>query len=515
MIKRSRAVFILFCLTFFFNSVNAQIDQESFGYYHDAQRFSRTTFGGTARYMGLAGAATALGADAGTMFVNPAGLGFYRKSEFTFSPAFNFANTSTDFLNQTSFDSRQNFNIANIGIVFSGAKDDAEEGSWRGGSFGISLTRMNNFQNQFSYRGLNNKSSMTDYFVEITNGRTLTSLESEYPPNNIYSLSGLAYYTYLINPVDEYNPYETRYYSFITGHPVRQEEIVTTRGNQYQWDIAYGGNFDDRLYLGASLGIPSIRFISERVYKETTEPQDDTLISFRLSDSQKIRGTGINLKFGAVYRANDNLRLGLTIQTPTWYSIKEEYRTSLRATYNNVPLWGGYTLSEESERTVPGIFNYNLTTPARIKGGVAFFAGKQGFISSDIEVVGYNNARLGAEDNFLMHADNLTIRNIYKPGVNLSLGGELRTADIFRLRGGVARIGDPYKKGVLDDLDRSVYNVSLGAGVRTADYYFDVAMVKTWFQSAYSPYTLSSGLEPVAFTKNRNTNFIISAGTYF
>ncbi|HSI91080.1 MAG TPA: hypothetical protein VK927_08185, partial [Adhaeribacter sp.] len=56
----------------------------------DALRYSNLSFGGTARIQGIGGAQTALGADASSMNGNPAGLGFYRKSEFTFSPGLNF-----------------------------------------------------------------------------------------------------------------------------------------------------------------------------------------------------------------------------------------------------------------------------------------------------------------------------------------------------------------------------------------------------------------------------------------
>src|SRR5690606_34054962 len=119
----------------------------------DALRYSQLGFGGTARVQGLAGAQTALGADAGTMAGNPAGLGLYGRSEITFSPGFNFNNTSS-FLNNTSTDdSRNNFNISQIGAVFTDRKADDVIGDWRSGSFGIGFTRLNSFQANTSYSG--------------------------------------------------------------------------------------------------------------------------------------------------------------------------------------------------------------------------------------------------------------------------------------------------------------------------------------------------------------------------
>ena len=47
----------------------------------DIQRFSERQIIGTARYVGMGGAMTAIGGDASAVQDNPAGLGLYRRSE--------------------------------------------------------------------------------------------------------------------------------------------------------------------------------------------------------------------------------------------------------------------------------------------------------------------------------------------------------------------------------------------------------------------------------------------------
>src|SRR5688500_7572759 len=76
----------------------------------DALRYTQLGFGGTARIQGIAGAQHALGADAATMAGNPAGLGLYRRSEFTFSPGFTFNDTKSQLGNTNTPDARNNFN---------------------------------------------------------------------------------------------------------------------------------------------------------------------------------------------------------------------------------------------------------------------------------------------------------------------------------------------------------------------------------------------------------------------
>jgi hypothetical protein len=47
----------------------------------DALRYSQLELGGTARFMSMAGAYSAVGGDASTLAYNPAGLGVFNKSQ--------------------------------------------------------------------------------------------------------------------------------------------------------------------------------------------------------------------------------------------------------------------------------------------------------------------------------------------------------------------------------------------------------------------------------------------------
>ena len=54
-----------------------------FAYGQDVQRFSERHLMGTARYVGMGGAMTAIGGDPTAALDNPAGLGLYRRSELS------------------------------------------------------------------------------------------------------------------------------------------------------------------------------------------------------------------------------------------------------------------------------------------------------------------------------------------------------------------------------------------------------------------------------------------------
>ena len=53
---------------------------------NDALRFGMSQYFGTARGMAIGNATGSIGGDFSTLSVNPAGIGIYRKSEFSFTP---------------------------------------------------------------------------------------------------------------------------------------------------------------------------------------------------------------------------------------------------------------------------------------------------------------------------------------------------------------------------------------------------------------------------------------------
>lgn len=499
-------------------------------YAEDALRYSQSSVSGSARFQGMAGVNTALGADVSSIAGNPAGLGFFRKSEWAISPSIIFANPKADYLGVSTRDSKVNFNIANMGIVLASPKSDIKGGAWRGGSFGISFSRLNNFQNQFTYQGVNNRTSLTNYLVEQTDDLNISEPELSVGEREIgidvpsdlrdaglagqVALAQLAYLGFLIDPLDDDGdgqPDPENYYISGVGDvfSVNQQETVRTTGGHYQWNFSYGGNIADKLYFGASLGIARIRYGSEKAFTETVLESDfDRLRDFTLTDFLDVSGTGVNGTLGVIYRPNDLVRFGISATTPTYFRMLEESRTSLLTNISNIQLSDG--VSSISLETAPSDFEYTLTTPFRASGGVSFFLGKNGFVSGDVEYVAYNNAKLGRE----LSGFNSDISTNYQPTVNVRLGGEYRQ-EIYRVRGGVAFFGDPYKDA-FDNLDRTRMAFTGGVGVRLPSFFVDLAVVHSRYKSGYTPYTLENpAFEPSATIQNAFTNAVISFGTFF
>lgn len=90
----------------------------------DALRYSQYNATGSARIMGIGGSQFAIGGDVSNISGNPAGLGFFRKSEFSFTPSYGNWKSTSSFMDQPQEDHKGNFALPNVGIVMAKVKED-------------------------------------------------------------------------------------------------------------------------------------------------------------------------------------------------------------------------------------------------------------------------------------------------------------------------------------------------------------------------------------------------------
>jgi len=449
----------------------AWLNAQNFG---DALRYSLLEPTGTARFMGAGSALGPMGADFSVISTNPAVLAWMRKSEFMITPGLNINTTTSTLANGSADlaydDAEVQFTLPNIGIVTSS----------RGGSgmetfnFAIGLNRLADFNQQFYFEG-NSKGSIVQRFEELANDGGLDDFEA-----------GVAFDA---QALIEDNGF---YYSDFSDFPdavINRNQTVSRTGGLSEIAFGFAGNVKNKLLWGLSLGIPLLNYDEEKTYREMDT--DDTVLFFddlRYSEQLTATGSGINLKLGFIYRADQALRLSLAVHTPTYYQIDETFSSDMtyNYTFENVK----YTGTAESPI---GNFNYGLRTPWRFLGGVGTVFGEHGFLSGEVEYVNYANNRFlfdgfagdEAEINKAT-ADNLA------SAVNIRTGGEYVLGS-FLLRGGVGLQQAPI---VGDDSFYSTF--SLGLGVRQKRYFFDFAYRRSGVKSTYTPYQVPMGLRSLS-----------------
>jgi long-subunit fatty acid transport protein len=485
----------------------------------NALLFSRIQPGGSARIQALGGAQVSLGGDYSSALSNPAGLGMFNRSEITFSLGLNDNTTSSTYFGNTSDDGRTVLTIPGFSYV---QKHERAKEKYLGGAFGFSYSRTNNFNAQYSYQGDNNESSIIDYFITDAVDQL-----SEFTSLDYYSLTGLAFEGYLIDEFkdDNGNPIiSTRVYpdTLVFGPLVNfQNEFSTRKGSQSQLSLSYGGNYNDELFFGASIGIASINFRQSLVYQESDfefqqDPSYNALRYLTTNENYDIQGSGVNITFGTIYRPVDFIQIGLSYLSPTFYNVTDTYTASVEAQWNNFDdddnpstpslknqLW---------EFDVPLISEYGLRTPGKFTVGTTFIS-KYGFISGDFEFVDYSKAKYSSNITGIpFDRDNSLIKSNHRNVMNYRIGTEFRY-ELFRFRAGYNYQADPYREQ--NDIDRSVQTISGGAGMRMTNFYIDFTVLQAKSDSRRIPYFADGLPTPVASQKNTTTNFMVTVGFPF
>ena len=437
----------------------------------DALRYSRIYYGGTARFTGLAGAFGAVGADFSTLATNPAGLGLYKGSELTSTFTPQLAHTTSSYNGMQSSDDRGSFGMGNFGFVFhvnTSAMPGA--GPLKGLNFGIGYNRQNDFNSETYISGINMKNSLMQSYVNYLQNHYIQPGLLEYEkPFDI----GLAYAANLLVYDSLYG-----YYCDAAYGGVAQQKWITSYGSINELDFSVSADLNEKLYLGFTFGVPFLSYYENSLYRESRVT--DTVPNFIRLDfynNLHTRGTGINLKFGAIYRPLPWLRVGASVHTPTWFvSMNDSWSSSMHSMFDTVT-W------DANKYSPYGYYDYKLRTPFRAMASAAVLIGRYGLLSADYEYVNYSQARFKShEDSF--NDVNDEIMNTYRSWGNLKIGTEWRLSD-FRLRGGFAYFSNPYR----DNLNQSErFQYSAGIGYRGKSFFADFTYVYSKMQQQYYLY---------------------------
>lgn len=498
---------------FWVNITSAQSTVET------ALLFSRTTPGGSARVLGMGGTQISLGGDFSSAGSNPAGLGMFNRSEFSVTPSYSWNTSQSEYFGNKTDELKTRLSIPSLSYAM---HRDNDGETWLGGTFAITLNRLNDFNSTSRYEGTNPYNSIADYFTGDSEGIDPNDFDGEY----YNSLNRLAYETYLIDVVPSSNSYWS--YVGIIQQPnlppdlpqSLQTETIKTTGAQNQWSLSYGANFSDRFFFGAALHIRTIRYRSQKTYTESdyyfkSDPDFNPLDKFILEEDLRILGSGFSGTFGAIARPIDGLQVGISLNTPTSYSLTDTYNAKASADWNNFDYYNdGKPLNIEASQLDEIISDYKLKTPGRISIGATYFFKKSGFLSADVDLTDYSNARYNSlTDGVNYDEDNDEISSLYETGISARVGGEYRLKD-FRFRTGIGIQNDPFLDKQ-DGISREIINYAFGFGYRTATFYVDAALSLAVGNNSYRPYNVPGNRSPLVTMQNSPSSFNFTVGFPF
>lgn len=477
--------------------------------FNDALRYSMLTFGGTARNTALAGSMNALGADFSTLSQNPAGIALYRSNEVTFSPQLLNTNIESDFQGNIFTENNYDFIISNGGLVFHnevGRSRARSKGTgWMSVNFGFGMNRLADFNQRMFFNGFNGQNSILEnYAKQLTEAPKGERDNFNFVDPEAFS----AFQAFLINPTD------TTFSSFDDVAQVEQfggvnqEGTIVTSGSLNEYVLSVGGNYENKLYVGGTVGIPVINFEKDFTYTESDRAGDSIpgFRSFTLRQNLETSGVGVNFKMGAIYRANDWVRLAGSIHTPSYFSLSDDFSSSVESNLDTA------SFSHESGE---GEFDYNLVNPWRIQGGLGVIIQKNGFISFDYEFVDYSSANFEFPSEFQNEASrrNQTIQRALGTAHNFSVGGELKI-DQFQLRAGYAFYSTPFDDEDFDG-DQSRQVITGGLGFRAEEFFLDLTYRRDMSETTFAAYTLENQDVPRVDQDIDKNNFTATVGFRF
>ena len=435
---------------------------------NDALRYSLINYGGTARFSGLSGAYGAVGADFTSLSQNPAGIGLYRKSEFTVTPVFANNKTETRYLGEFHPDYRNTGYLGNIGYVYY-QNMNGKAGPLVSMQFGFGINMMTMFSNRMILSGFNNENSLMTTYVDDVNLNFSEAAPKDWDEFG----AGLAYDANLIF----YDSLNQRWAADMEYGGIQQTKSVETRGSTNETVISAGANIADKLFLGITFAFPYIRYEeTSKLTEDDTEDLNNYYSSFDRYEYVDTRGSGFNFKAGFIFMPVEFFRIGGAIHTATnYYNMSDTYSATMNSNFDFTEAY--------SEFSPIGYSDYELKTPMRAIGSVAVLLGKYGLISADYEYIDYSAASLRSFDYSYLN-ENDAIRAEYTSANNFRFGGELKYG-IMALRGGYNIYGSPFRNsGSLGE--RTGY--SFGLGVRDKAYFVDFAYNHSKTESNYYMY---------------------------
>ena len=353
-------------------------------YSQDVQRFAERSTIGTARYVGMGGAMTAIGGDPSAAMVNPAGLGLYRRSEISVSIDETIDNTQQVGSNDTY--QRTRFAAPQISAIWAWGNSQKQRGLVYN-NFMFSLNRLANFNRDIVVKGAG--MGMVPTICNITNDEGGVSEEFlvNKPWDNVEIgwLSILGYEAYLIDP-DGKNRWKPAV-DFTDG-----SLSISETGTSDQYTLSWAGNISNQWYIGIGLNIPTINYTKHTSLREENKQNSS---SAELKSMFHVSGVGVSGSFGLIYRPIQALRIGASLQTPTILSLS---RQSTGDMYSTIAGQKYEVLTPES-----GVMDIDIASPLRTSVSVAGQLGKIGLIavqydyahSSEMDDI--HTLRMGAE----------------------------------------------------------------------------------------------------------------------
>lgn len=252
---------------------------------------------GTARYVGMGGAMEALGADISTMTSNPAGTGFFSRTQVSVTGGLVWQNGVES--HSVSGGHKTNASFDQIGIV-APLKINGKPCL----NVGFNYHKSRNFDQILTASGA----------LSMASQNKLSAIKYDKVGEWGWNAIDANYKKILEKTDDQGNKYMDYYNGQAFDFGQYQHGYIGV------YDFNISGAVSNSFYLGVTAGLHDVNYRSSSTYFEQLEQNTNGASAERL----KIDGTGVDVKVGAIFLPIDGspFRVGLYINSPVFYDLK-------------------------------------------------------------------------------------------------------------------------------------------------------------------------------------------------
>ncbi len=447
-----------------FAAMNFTSYSQALGYEDLSILFSGNDGNGSARFVSMGGAFGALGGDISSITINPAGLSVFNGSHASIAFQSRSTDYATNYYGNSITTQDEYFKISNAGAVFT--FEDVNSGDWTKMAIGVNYRVLTDFENTFVASG-NSGLATFDNFPLDTSA------------------------TPIVYDVAE-NQRFTNFYN----------------GDISELSLAFSGLHQDNFHIGAGINFYDLNFSQQSILNETNNDGNGNTLNARFYQENFTTGTGFSLSAGFIYKPSKAFRLGLSYQSPTWFTeVIEDTNIT-----NNDGFFGDTEIEVSNDNviydnTVGGNLPvqsllYKLRTPSKITASAAIVFGKFGLISVDYISRNFKGLNLSDDD---FSTENLFFDNQLRRTNSFNAGTEWRI-DKLSLRGGY-RYEQSSDANAIDSDNLQSYSLGLGCNFGTVK--LDLAYSNSTRTGLYNFYPQFNQVDPAELNID---NTIITAG---
>lgn len=360
---------------------------------YKVEALSGSDLNGTARYVGMGGAMSALGADLSTMGTNPAAIGLYRRSDvaFTGSATVQPNGETMSEINRA----RGSFDQA--GFVYAGRLSGK---GLRFFNLGFNYQKRRNFKN---FIGLDNVATQ-DGMSQSWQMMDLASYDGKWldlspnSPDCDYTtpFAIVGYDAQMIAP--EYDA-DGKLAGYTPSFANRYNYRRAQWGGIQEYDFNLSFNWKDRVYGGVTFGVYNVDMHTRTEYSEELYDNTGATDLYHMYNAESLTGTGFDAKFGVIFRPVEEspFRIGFAFSTPIFFDLTQASYLYMSSPYGYTDNEGVEYARTEADVEV-GDFDYRIRTPWKVNVSMATTVGNFLALDAEYEVSKYTGAQVRYPD---------------------------------------------------------------------------------------------------------------------